>query len=547
MKSWSISQQIAAGAAATVALTICVGAVSLYSVKGLQRQANNITEDCLPGIYLVCKIESVLKSSEMYTRDHLLETDQAKMAVDEKQLAALSTTATALYTQYEATIHLAEDRELFEKLKAARQPYLEARTAVVQLSRAGKMTEAVAMVQERLVPAFTAYDAAVGAEVEFNKRLSDNYASQITNGAEKAMWGVVVTTLITALAGAIGTFILIRGINRVLRRVVTAVSDGASQVASAATQVSSASQSLASGSSEQAAAVEETSASLEEMASMTRSNSDNAARANELSQRTRASADAGAAQTEQMRAAMDAIKASSGAIEKIVNTIEEIAFQTNILALNAAVEAARAGEAGMGFAVVADEVRTLAQRAAHAAQETGVKIEEAVQRSERGVAISENVARSLSEIVEHARKVDTLVSEIATASKEQSQGITQVNSALAQMDKVTQSTAGTAEENAAAAEELTSQAAAMQHAIAELESLVDGARRTSPIDFGATPPLATPIGRRAPRSSDNFADFTPRSARSRPQVDFSAITKDGTGQNGQRGNRSRANGAAATR
>jgi methyl-accepting chemotaxis protein len=200
----------------------------------------------------------------------------------------------------------------------------------------------------------------------------------------------------------------------------------------------------------------------------------------------------------------------------------------------------------MGFAVVADEVRTLAQRAAHAAQETGAKIEEAVQRSERGVTISENVARSLSEIVEHARKVDTLVSEIATASQEQSQGITQVNSALAQMDKVTQSTAGTAEENAAAAEELTSQAAAMQHAIAELEALVDGTRRQSRNDFAGPAPVRATPRRSMSAGGDNFADFTARPARPRPRVDLSGVTPNGRGQNTHAGNGPHANGRVAT-
>jgi methyl-accepting chemotaxis protein len=546
MKIWSIGKQISIGAATTVVLTIFVGGFALYCVKGLQQEASNITEDCLPGVYLICKIESALKSSEMYVRDHLLETEQTKMAADEKQLAAVSATASSLYAEYEATIHTAEDRALFDQMKATRGAYLAARAAVIELSRGGKMADAVTLVQERLVPAYTAYEAAVRAEVEFNKQLSDTYAGQITAGVNKATYGIIIATGLTALMGALAAFVLIRSINSVLRRVVTAVSDGATQVASAATQVSSASQSLASGSSEQAAAVEETSASLEEMAAMTRSNSDNAARANELSQKTRASADAGAAQTEQMRSAMDAIKSSSAAIEKIVNTIEEIAFQTNILALNAAVEAARAGEAGMGFAVVADEVRNLAQRAAHAAQETARKITEAVQRSERGVTISENVARSLTEIVEHARKVDTLVSEIATASREQSQGITQVNGALTQMDKVTQSTASTAEENAAAAEELNAQAAAMQHAIAELEALVDGTRHQSLNDFAAPAPARAAQRRPMPAAGDNFADFTARAARPRPRLDLNGATPNGRGPTTHVGNGAHSNGRVAT-
>ena len=157
------------------------------------------------------------------------------------------------------------------------------------------------------------------------------------------------------------------------------------KLSAAAGQVSSASQSLAEGASEQAASLEETSSSLEEMSSMTKRNAENAQKANELAKQARAAADTGVGDMQAMNAAMDAIKASSDDIAKIIKTIDEIAFQTNILALNAAVEAARAGEAGMGFAVVADEVRNLAQRSAQAAKETAAKIEGAVSKTAQGV------------------------------------------------------------------------------------------------------------------------------------------------------------------
>ena len=285
----------------------------------------------------------------------------------------------------------------------------------------------------------------------------------------------------SAIAMAVGVIMALtlglmisRGISLTLRKVCSDLSSGADQTTSAAGQVSDSAQSLAEGASEQAASLEETSASLEEVTSMTKQNADNAVQAKELSAQTRLAAETGASDMDQMKTAMDAIKLSSGEIAKIVKTIDEIAFQTNILALNAAVEAARAGEAGMGFAVVAEEVRALAQRSALAAKETATKIEDSVSKSQHGVNISGKVAQSLQQIVDRARKVDELVAEIANASTEQSHGITQVNTAVSQMDKVTQSNAANAEESAAAAEELNAQSLELKRIVGELQSMVGG-------------------------------------------------------------------------
>jgi methyl-accepting chemotaxis protein len=286
---------------------------------------------------------------------------------------------------------------------------------------------------------------------------------------------VTVSGLIGALVAGIAIALLItRAINSILTRLSATIDDGSNQVAAASSQVSASSQSLAEGASEQAASLEETSASLEEMSSMTKRNAENAETAKNLANQTRNAADVGAADMKEMSSAMDAIKSSSDNIAKIIKTIDEIAFQTNILALNAAVEAARAGEAGMGFAVVADEVRNLAQRSAQAAKETAEKIEDSIRKSGQGVQISAKVALSLGEIVEKARKVDELIGEIASASREQSQGIQQVNTAVTEMDKVTQSNAANAEESASASEELNAQAATLKEAVEELVQLVGG-------------------------------------------------------------------------
>jgi len=290
---------------------------------------------------------------------------------------------------------------------------------------------------------------------------------------------LIVGLSIGAILGAALAFLLTRSITRPIKAIAEALAVGAEQTASAANQVSAASQSLAEGASEQAASLEETSSSLEEMASMTRRNAENAGKVKDLGSQARQAGDQGVHDMAEMTQAMQGIKASSDEVAKIIKTIDEIAFQTNILALNAAVEAARAGEAGMGFAVVADEVRNLAQRAAQSAKETAAKIEDAVQRSALGTQISGKVASSLEEIVGKARQVDELAAEVAAASREQSQGIEQVNSAVTQMDKVTQSNAASAEESASAAEELNAQAENLKEAVHQLIQLVDGQRHTN--------------------------------------------------------------------
>jgi hypothetical protein len=296
-----------------------------------------------------------------------------------------------------------------------------------------------------------------------------------------------------------------RSITLPVNEITRQLEEGAEQTSAASGQVSAASQTLAKGASEQAACIEETSASLEEISSMTKKNADNAQTTKGLANVARAAADSGASDMQKMSLAMQDIKSSSDDISKIIKTIDEIAFQTNILALNAAVEAARAGEAGMGFAVVADEVRNLAQRSAQAAKETATKIETAIAKTAQGVQMSEKVAQSLAEIVTNVRKVDELVAEIATASQEQSEGITQVNIAVTQMDKVTQSNAASAEQSAGAAQELNTQAQVLHGVVSKLLKLVGGTQEAkSTVDApppkpaaANTPgkPASAPVGR----------------------------------------------------
>ncbi|MCE2884228.1 MAG: methyl-accepting chemotaxis protein [Planctomycetaceae bacterium] len=244
---------------------------------------------------------------------------------------------------------------------------------------------------------------------------------------------------------------------------------GASEIDAGSAQVSSTSQSVASGASQQAASLEEISASLEEMNAMTERNAQNAGTAVTRSDDARVRADQCKEQMVRMSEAMGAIKQSSDSIAKVLKVIDEIAFQTNLLALNAAVEAARAGEAGKGFAVVAEEVRNLAGRSAQAARETAAMIEQSTARADRAVAICGEVDTSLRTIVDGTREVNELLAQIASASREQAQGIGQINTGVAELDKVTQQNAGNSEELAAASEETAAQVASLKQVVAQFK------------------------------------------------------------------------------
>jgi methyl-accepting chemotaxis protein len=323
----------------------------------------------------------------------------------------------------------------------------------------------------RIAPQFTAALATVRQAVrDFQGQLESRMRVEESRTEMAVTWGTLgACLLVLGVAVRIG-----RGISQPIGAIATRLSSESAQTNAAAYQVSQVSQAIADGASQQASAIEESSSALHEMASMTTRNSENAQMAKTLASEARATADAGAREMEEMKAAMSAIKASSAEISKIIKTIDEIAFQTNILALNAAVEAARAGEAGAGFAVVADEVRTLAQRCAQAAHETSDKISDSAAKSEQGVAISAKMAGNLGAIVERIRKLDEMIAGIAQASHEQSDGIGQLNNSMAGMDKVTQSNAALAQQSAASSDELKAQAEQVQAAVSELMRMVDG-------------------------------------------------------------------------
>jgi len=241
------------------------------------------------------------------------------------------------------------------------------------------------------------------------------------------------------------------------------------QVSSGSKQVADGAQSLAQGTTEQAAAIQQLSSSISEIAERTKANAATAERTSRLSATIKANAEKGSNQMDEMITAVKDINEASNSISKIIKTIDDIAFQTNILALNAAVEAARAGQHGKGFAVVAEEVRNLASKSAEAAKDTGNMIQNSMDKAELGTRIAGETAESLSEIVSGINESSVLVAEIAESSEAQSLGISQINTGIDQVAQVTQQNSATAEESAAASEEMSGQSIMLQQLISQFK------------------------------------------------------------------------------
>ncbi|MGO5053246.1 methyl-accepting chemotaxis protein [Lachnospiraceae bacterium LCP25S3_G4] len=252
-----------------------------------------------------------------------------------------------------------------------------------------------------------------------------------------------------------------------LNNVLTEIKNSSEQVNSGADQVSSAAQALSQGATEQASSIEELSATMSEMTDKIKINAQKASEASNLSDAAGNEVVVSNDKMKEMSKAMEEITGKSKEIGKIIKTIDDIAFQTNILALNAAVEAARAGEAGKGFAVVADEVRNLAQKSAEAASNTTVLIEGTIVAVENGGKITEETANVLNSVTENAIKVTALIDEISTVSNEQADGIAQVTVGIEQISAVVQTNSATAEESAAASEELSAQANMMNSLVSQ--------------------------------------------------------------------------------
>jgi methyl-accepting chemotaxis protein len=469
-----LGKKLAYGFGVVLLLLIIMTILGVYRLTVIHNDLNHIVGDRYRKVVVANDIIDQVNIIAVAVRNIAISKDQAFIQKEKERIG----TARAQYKkgmdEFKVTVVRTEGKARLAAIENAIVELKPFNDKIIDSGGTMSIEDVSKLVTEQLEPGQAKLLAAINAMIRYQEQRMDLSVREANAAYKSALIFSIVISIIGVLIGALIAYILNRGITTPINRVIDLLTESADLVSDAAGHVSSASQSLAEGAQGQASAIEETSASLEEMSSMTRGNADNATQANAIIGGTKHDVEEVGNIMKSFIVSMNEISRASEDTEKIVKTIDEIAFQTNLLALNAAVEAARAGEVGAGFAVVADEVRNLAMRAAEAAKTTEDLIEGTVQKIHGGKELLKKTEEAFTKVAEDSDKIAQLIGEIAAASKEQAIGIGQVNTAVSDVDKVTQQNAATAEESASAAEEMQAQAQQMKAQVRKLIVLVGG-------------------------------------------------------------------------
>jgi methyl-accepting chemotaxis protein len=506
-----------------LSLTILVGVFSVQKLGTVAGIAEEFNEDWIPSVRLMGATRAGLRKFEVARLSHIIATTEEDLAKYDAELVQAANGINKDLSDYDRLIHNEEDRRHIAGVKESIAAFLSESETVIRLSRRNQKKEAL----EAALGSKVSYDQAVeriNAQVKLTQGLAAARAREATetyHAARASIAAVIGFSVLLGLALSLGIsrsfaasverllrVIADLGQGRLTSRVpVTSqdefgkmgvalnqsldamcstlgnVNEISLELGATAQQLSGAAQGISAGAQEQASSLEETAASLEEISSMVKQNSDNAQHAAELANEARAAAERGGHVVGSAVSAMAEITRSSKTIAEIIATIDEIAFQTNLLALNAAVEAVRAGDQGRGFGVVAAEIRTLSQRTASAAKEIRGLIADSSTKVEVGTQQVNQSGATLQEIVRSVKRMTDMVTDIAAASRDQNTGISQVNTAVNQVDQVTQS-------NAAHTEQLSSTAESLAEKAGHLQYLLSGFKfhAENEVDHGRTPP-----------------------------------------------------------
>ena len=424
----SIGRKLTIALGALVAISFALVIALLFSITAMRSSFDEAVNRTAKKIVLADRIDGARSDMMVAQRGMMQFTyakDVARVQTTKQQFQSEVAGLLKTLDEFEPLIVTDDVRQLSRDIRGLANSWVPVFNSIDRLCQAGNTDAAIKMAVADTFPIYQQLGIKANRLTEIQMgHLEQNKAD--ASSLETKTYAIAITLFVFALLASGAGLWLVRNINLTLHDSVRQLSSGASGAAQAAGQVSAASQALAQGASEQAASLEETSASTEEISSMARKNTANSKTAADVTTASQQKFVEANRALQETVAAMDEINQQSSKISKIIKTIDEIAFQTNILALNAAVEAARAGEAGMGFAVVADEVRSLAQRSAQAARETAELIEESIAKSDNGKVKVDHVVVAVKAISEQTAEVKILVDEVSAGSREQANGIEQI-------------------------------------------------------------------------------------------------------------------------
>ncbi|EEP91605.1 methyl-accepting chemotaxis protein [Yersinia kristensenii] len=506
LSNWRIGYRLGGGFAFLVLMLFIVSLLAISKLSGFQQSASDIVEEVYPQTVDANALIDAVNSALVAYQRLLLVTDEAQEKKTIDMIADLRKDISTKLADLEAGVQDSKSKDVLREIQNSRTDFLTSGDKILSLVLAGN--------REAAVTEFTDNMNITQAQYREHVRQLVAYQDQIMADSVDSMAKVYTSTrnlllailLTSAVAGLLIAWAITRSVtqpiqqaldiankvaqgdltssivtnrkdeaglllqsldhmNTSLRQIVSKVRDGAETISTAASQIAAGNQDLSARTEEQASSLEQTASSMEQLTSTIKNTADNTHQAtsiaNKASETAKHSGEVMGSVTQKMRGIRD----SSQRMSEIIGVIDGIAFQTNILALNAAVEAARAGEQGRGFAVVASEVRSLAQRSATAAKEIKTLIDNSVDKIQDGMRLVDSAEETLTELVGNVQDVNSIIGEISQASREQSDGINQINLAVGQIDTTTQQNAALVEESAAAALSLQAQASTLTETV----------------------------------------------------------------------------------
>ena len=504
---FQIRTRILIGFVGLSAVMVLIAVVSAIRFQALSQVLEDTVEQHIVKISQTKALQDNLNTVARGVRNILLNPDPAFQAEERKRIQAVSAENGKLFEKLSNSHNEPREQQAMEASRAARAAYLPHLNKAIELAMTGQHDAAVKLLFGELRQSQNAYLKQMQDYVELEVSMAKEQAEReqkastaaavwllgvaVVSGVVGVLLGLYIANSVTnpireavevadaVAAGDLTRQIVphshdeagrllqaLRDMNANLVGMVGKVRAASDSIVTGATQVAAGSMDLSRRTESQAASLEETAASLEQITANVTQSSENARQANQLAHEASQAAVQGGEVVGQVVHTMTDITRSSQKMSEIIGVIDGIAFQTNILALNAAVEAARAGEAGRGFAVVAGEVRSLAQRSAEAAREIKELIQASIESVEKGSQLVQNAGQSMDDIVQRVRNVSDLIGDMSAATVEQTGGIQQINTAVAQMDEMTQQNAALVEEASAAAASLQTQATELNQAVA---------------------------------------------------------------------------------